>query len=64
MKIGLSKNKKINIEVVRCNFFQMFRGLMFTRKEKARVLLFDFKKPVKIAIHSYFVFFPFLAVWL
>jgi uncharacterized membrane protein (UPF0127 family) len=65
MRVGLKfKNKKIEIEVKRCNFFQRFTGLMFSRREKAFALLFDFKKPVKIAIHSWFVFFNFLAIWL
>jgi uncharacterized membrane protein (UPF0127 family) len=40
------------------------RGLMFRRKENCPALLFEFKKPVKIKIHSFFVFFPFLAVWM
>ena len=39
-------------------------GLMFKRRERARALLFKFKKPVKMAIHSFFVFFPFFAIWL
>lgn len=66
MKLTIKhKNKKINIEVVKCNLFQMFRGLMFRRRENApALLLFDFKKPVKIAIHSWFVFFSFFAIWL
>ncbi len=37
---------------------------MFTRREKAKTLLFEFKTPTKISIHSLFVFFPFLAIWL
>ena len=40
------------------------RGLMFRRREKALALLFEFRKPVQMAIHSFFVFFPFWAVWL
>ncbi|MBU3906968.1 MAG: DUF192 domain-containing protein [Nanoarchaeota archaeon] len=38
-------------------------GLMFKRQGKAQALLFSFKKPTKMAIHSLFVFFPFVAVW-
>jgi len=38
-------------------------GLMFAPKEKARILLFKFEKPVRHALHSFFVFFPFLAIW-
>jgi len=56
--------KKIKITAKTCNFFEKFKGLMFTRKEKAKALLFDFKKPVRISIHSFFVFFPFLVIWL
>jgi len=39
-------------------------GLMFKSKRNAEALLFDFKKQTATAIHSFFVFFPFLAVWL
>jgi uncharacterized membrane protein (UPF0127 family) len=43
----------------------MFRGLMFRRREKAEaLLLFDFKNPKRWKIHSMFVFFPFVAIWL
>jgi uncharacterized membrane protein (UPF0127 family) len=64
-KIGLGyKGKKINLELKVCNMFERFSGLMFTRKEKAKALLFDFKKPVRIALHSFFVFFPFIVVWI
>lgn len=59
------KNKKINLEVKNCKyFFQRIRGLMFCRREKAFALLFDFKKLTRISIHSLFVFFPFIAVWI
>ena len=37
---------------------------MFKRGKTAEALLFEFKKPTKWAITSYFVFFPFLAIWL
>lgn len=59
-----SKNKKIFLEVHRCNWLEMLIGLMFSRREKAKALLFEFKTPVKISIHSFFVFFPFLAIWI
>jgi uncharacterized membrane protein (UPF0127 family) len=58
------KTKKSWLEVKSCNWFKRFLGLMFIRQEKAEALLFDFKKPVKIAIHSCFVFFPFAVIWL
>lgn len=37
---------------------------MFKRRQNAGALLFEFKKPVNLGIHSFFVFFPFVAVWL
>ena len=58
------KGKKFELVLKVCNFFERFIGLMFSRREKAKALLFDFKKPSKIKIHSWFVFFPFVAVWL
>ncbi len=58
-------DKKINIgKVKRVNWFGKVIGFMFSRREKADILLFEFKKPTKMKIHSYFVFFPFLAIWL
>ena len=64
-KIRLSyKKEKFVIDLKICNWFEKFSGLMFSRREKAKSLLFDFKRPVKKAIHSYFVFFPFIAIWL
>jgi uncharacterized membrane protein (UPF0127 family) len=41
----------------------MILGLMF-RTRKTRPLLFEFKRDVRMAIHSFFVFFPFKAIWL
>jgi len=65
MKLKLNfKNKNISLEVKKLNWFGRISGLMFTRRKKAEALLFDFIKPVKIAIHSFFVFFPFYAIWL
>ena len=58
------KGKRFSILAKHCNFFEEAKGLMFTRREKAKVLLFEFKKPVNFRIHSLFVFFPFLAIWL
>ena len=56
-------NKKIEVPVHKVSFVGRFTGLMFKGKN-TRVLLFDFEKNVKMAIHSFFVFFSFLAVWL
>lgn len=59
------EGKKFDIDVKICNLFDMFRGLMFRRREKSSaLLLFNFKKPVRMKIHSLFVFFPFVAIWL
>jgi len=64
-RIGfLYKGKKFLVDVIVCNSLEKFFGLMFARRRKAQALLFDFKKPTKIKIHSFFVFFPFVAVWL
>jgi uncharacterized membrane protein (UPF0127 family) len=43
---------------------QEARGLTFRSKKNARALLFEFSPPVRLSIHSLFVFFPFVAVWL
>jgi len=57
------KSKKIKADVKKAGFFGKGTGLMF-RTKKTENLLFDFSKNCRIAIHSYFVFFPFLIVWL
>jgi len=41
----------------------MILGLMF-RTRKTRPLLFEFSRDTRIAIHSFFVFFPFKAIWM
>ena len=66
MLIGFEyKGKKISVNAKPCNWLQKFIGLMFSGGEKAEaLLLMDFKKPVTWGIHSFFVFFPFAAVWL
>ncbi len=58
------KNKKFSLNFLECNFLKRVSGLMFTKKSLAKALLFDFKKPVNISIHSLFVFFSFVAIWL
>jgi uncharacterized membrane protein (UPF0127 family) len=55
--------KKFQIKAKLCNSFEKFFGLMFKNREKSVALLFEFKKPVNLKIHSLFVFFPFVAVW-
>ena len=63
-RITLKKgNKRISINAkVACSIWKGI-GLMFSRREKARILVFKFRKPTRMAIHSLFVFFPFIAVW-
>ncbi len=60
-KITFKKNIFIEAEV--CNWFKKISGLMFTKKNKAKSLLFEFGKEKRIPIHSLFVFFDFLAIW-
>ena len=57
------KNKRINLNVVKVSFFGRIRGLIFSRREKAKNLLFEFRKPTPIKIHSFFVFYDFIAIW-
>ena len=57
------KGRKVSIEVKECRGFARGLGLMFKSRE-TDALIFKFNKPVKMAIHSWFVFFPFVAVWL
>ena len=62
MKISYKK-KKIQIPVKKISEFGKIFGLMLKTKNTEN-LLFEFKKDTKLKIHSFFVFFPFLAVWL
>ncbi len=58
------KGEKLKLDAEDCNLLQKITGLMFSRREKARILLFKFRKEQKIKIHSVFVFYPFIAIWL
>ena len=62
--LDFGKSKKVSLEVKDCRGLMQGIGLMFSRREKAKNLLFKFNKPVKLAIHSFFVFYDFLAVWI
>lgn len=66
MKVGLGyKGERIEVEAKPCKWFEKVVGLMFSRREKAKaLLLFDSTKPINYGIHSLFVFFSFVAVWL
>lgn len=64
-KIILNFDKKeISIKVHIIKGMEKYSGLMFAKKQRAKALLFEFDKPVKLAIHSFFVFFPFIAIWI
>jgi uncharacterized membrane protein (UPF0127 family) len=58
-----SKNIKIK-NVKKLSEFGKGIGLMFRRREKSPTMLFEFKEPNKMLIHSLFVFFKFGAIWL
>ena len=57
------KKKKVEIPVKKISEFGKFSGLMLKTKNSEN-LLFEFKKNANLKIHSFFVFFPFLAIWL
>ncbi len=60
----IHKNKKIDSGYIRrVSGFGRISGLMFKTKETDN-LLFGFHRNTRLAIHSIFVFFPFLAIWL
>jgi len=54
------KNKKITLIAGECNLIEKALGLMIFRKRA--LLLFNFKKPRKFKIHSFFCA-PFIAVY-
>jgi uncharacterized membrane protein (UPF0127 family) len=56
--------KNIELKVLKVPWWFEGIGLMFSRRKKAKALIFDLKKEVKMKIHSLFVFFPFLSIWL
>jgi len=62
MKIKF-KDEEIEISVKKLGFWGRGSGLMFKGRETGN-LLFEFKEARRWVIHSYFVFFPFLAIWL
>jgi len=64
MKITINnRGKKIELDVKKTGFFSKGFGLMF-KSRNCENLLFEFGKDVRISITSFFVFFPFLAIWL
>jgi uncharacterized membrane protein (UPF0127 family) len=58
------KKRKIKIIAEDCNFLKKFTGLMFSNRQNSRALLFSFRRKQKIMIHSFYVFYSFIALWL
>jgi len=56
------KGKSLKLNAVVCRGFRKFSGLMFKSKD-TEMLLFEFPENTRIRLHSFFVFFPFFAVW-
>lgn len=63
MKLKINKDS-FEFDARVCSELEKAKGLMFVRREKAEALIFSFPREARLAIHSLFVFFPFLAVWL
>lgn len=57
------KGKEAEVEAERVSLFGSALGLMFKGKN-TKNLLFEFKRDTRTSIHSLFVFFRFLAIWL
>jgi hypothetical protein len=64
MKIYIKLHgKRLEIpRIIRCKNKAL--GLMFSSKERASNLLFEFASPGFWTIHSFFVFYSFLAIWI
>jgi uncharacterized membrane protein (UPF0127 family) len=65
-EIGLVyRGKKINInDVYQVPKIKEGIGMMFHKRETCPAMLFEFRKPSKMKIHSFFVFFSFVGVWM
>jgi len=59
VKVG---GRSLSVDAVSVGAFGKFRGLMFRRRQKAPMLLFETGE--RFSIHSVFVFFDFLVLWL
>lgn len=62
MKISFN-GREVEVDAKKVSSLGKFSGLMF-RTRRTRNLLFDFGREVNASFHSYFVFFPFLMLWL
>lgn len=64
-KINLVFGKnKIDLDLKVVPWYLKWLGLMFSRRENAEALLFEFNKPINLKIHSLFVNYEFIAIWL
>ena len=60
LKIKIKNRSFLIKEVKPAKGFEIFRGLMFSNREKSHALLFN----IKSSLHSLFVFLPFIVLWL
>ena len=59
------RGKKMCVNAFVCDsVWKKFLGLMFCRREKAFAQVFEFSKPTRVRIHSFFVFLDFIAIWI
>lgn len=58
-----SGRRFFDFSVLRVGFFTQFIGLMFSRR-KTIVRLFSYSSDRRVPVHSWFVFYNFLIVWL
>jgi len=58
------KGQKVELELKVVPKILHWLGLMFSFKNIAKPRLFEFGKESDIAIHSWFVFYDFVAIWL
>ncbi len=58
-----ARRRRFSLFVSRVGYFRRGIGLMF-RTRYTWPLLFVFHRPCRVALTSWFVFFPFVAVWL
>lgn len=57
-------DEDVEIQCLKLSFIGKVQGLMFSKIKNSDILLFEFKKDVHKSIHSFFVGFHFIAIWL
>ena len=61
--IKFGKRRIVVRNVEKCKGVKKFVGLMFKKRENANAILFEFEKPTRTSIHSFFC--PcFVALWI